>query len=745
MGLIATLVTLTIVGLGAYRLARSLLRLPGGFPSVFAAFVLAWTWLTLGTLGLGLAGWLTRGPILTWSLGGPIVALLFMRQMPKTGPQSDPLHQIPWGFDVAIAFGLSSWAIVAMVIPSLVLPVKVISDGPIYHLYFAARWWQAGRIFLVATPFGETAAPYFPAVGDMWLTWLLVVGGGDRLARVGQMPFYMIAALVVYALARMSGARPAASALASCWFATVSPLMVFTVEPVVDTIFLAGYLVAFYFAVRYVVSEDGPAALILAGLAAGGACGTKAPGLVFVPPLLLVLAIFALTSPGRPSVRIRNAALVLATPLVLAGFWFARNAWLTGNPLYPLEVTVFGRTIFPGWYARPVMTGSRYYVAVTDWRSGFDILLGVLDPRLVLVWLAAVGGAWRLGRSARPGDRLAWICAQLALINVALYWVFIPYRTQQRFVFHATALAAIPLARLFDRARVFRLMGVALLAVHVLTAQDWPFSTFMKELPWDLSPQIPSRATSPVTFLNAVDAVLNRSAFLDRGTGWLLFAVGGVCMVGGLMLSRAARGSLWGWMRPIVVLGVAGGLLSFVLVNRITDPIYYRFPYFTDYLSGWADLEARVGRTPTRIAYAGTNLPYYLLGRDLENDVRYVNLDGHRNWLLHDYHRAAPSLGLPSTWPDTRPGWDRVRPNYSEWLANLVAERIRFLVVTKADPLEGQHNPFDSQGFPVERAFADAHPDRFRLLYGDGKFRLYAVRPAAKNREPSTDSPASSH
>ena len=69
---------------------------------------------------------------------------------------------------------------------SLLLPVKVVSDGPIYHLYFAVRWWKAGRLFPVASPFGENAATYFPANGDLWFTWLMVAWGGDRLAKIGE-------------------------------------------------------------------------------------------------------------------------------------------------------------------------------------------------------------------------------------------------------------------------------------------------------------------------------------------------------------------------------------------------------------------------------------------------------------------------------------------------------------------------------------------------------------------------------
>jgi hypothetical protein len=216
-------------------------------------------------------------------------------------------------------------------------------------------------------------------------------------------------------------------------------------------------------------------------------------------------------------------------------------------------------------------------------------------------------------------------------------------------------------------------------------------------------------------------------------------------LIAGFLLGKTGPPARFRWLGPAVVLALAVGLDAFIVLSRVGDPVYRRFPYFIDYLPGWTDLDSRIAGTRARIAYAGNNLPYYLLGRDLENDVRYVNLDGHRDWLLHDYHRAAAGMGLPTTWPTTRPGWDRVRPKYDEWLANLDAERIQFLVVTRADPGEGRHNPFDSEGFPVERAFADAHPQRFRRLYADKNFRLYSLKPPAKNRETATDPPASSH
>jgi hypothetical protein len=114
----------------------------------------------------------------------------------------------------------------------------------------------------------------------------------------------------------------------------------------------------------------------------------------------------------------------------------------------------------------------------------------------------------------------------------------------------------------------------------------------------------------------------------------------------------------------------------------------------------------------------------------LRNEVRYINVNGHRDWLMHDYHREAMTGGL-GHWPNSRPGWDRFRTDYSAWIENLDAEGIQLLVVTRVNPAEGAHNVADSEGFPIERRWADAHPERFVRLYGqderDPWFRLYRV------------------
>ncbi|MGE5757017.1 MAG: 4-amino-4-deoxy-L-arabinose transferase [Planctomycetaceae bacterium] len=738
MPLAWTLLLNVPLGLAAWWVARFGFGQPAGLPRGLAAATLAWTWATLGMEILGGSGFLTRGPLLGWvALGLAIGGWLRWRDRHIEVEEVAPTE--PWQWEATLAVGLVVWASLILGVRSLVGPVKVVSDGPIYHLYFAARWWKAGRLFLVAAPFGESAATYFPAVGDLSFAWLMVGWGGDRLAKVGQAPYLLAAALAALGLARRLGAGVGAAAVAVAWFVGSTPLLLFNFEANVDSVLVAGYLLAAYFFLRYALGDGAAGTLALGGLAAGGALGTKPTGVVFVPVLLALAGRAALVREGSIGRKARALLLLAATPMVMAGYWYGRNALLTGNPLYPLQVRGLGRVVLPGWFGPDAMRLSPFYLPPNDLRALGDIVLAVLDPRQAPVWLAALAGAWAWGRSG-PALK-GWVAgfAALAVANVALYWLLIPYRTQQRFMFQALGMAVVPLARTFDRGRWLRATGVALLAVHLLTPQNWPFSPPRQEPPWDLTARAPNAVPGPilipsgVRLLRAVatdpGALMPRLSDLGLGLGALAIA---------RAWGRSGRGSR---ARAIgVSLGVVGLAIA-AATPRGGDPRRSFYPDFADFERGWLRLDLHVGPAGARIAYAGTNLPYYLLGPGLRNEVRYVNVDAHRDWLMHDYHRAARARGR-GDWPNPRVGWDRADPDYAAWLANLRAAGVQILVVARISTLEGSHNVADPLRFPIERRWAESHPEAFEPLdgvpEGDPQFRIYRARPSGlPPREPA--------
>lgn len=727
MGVLWTVLLNGCLGLAAYLTARFGLRQPAGAPRGLAAATLAWAWATLGMELLGPLGLLAREPLLAWVASGLVMGTVCW--LTRRGTPESPELPARWSWIEIATIGLLIWTALLWALPSLLLPVKVVSDGPIYHLYFAARWWKSHRLEWIAAPFGANHVTYFPAVGDLWFSWLMVGWGGPTLAKVGQAPFYLLAAFSMVALARRLGAGREAAIVAMAWCLTAAPLLLFTFEGNVDTIFLSGYVLSAYFFTRHLLRDDGPAALLLGGLAAGCTMATKVHGVVFVPPLLVVAAGSAIAHrAGR--VRLARDLLILAlAPLTIAGFWYGRLWWETGNPLYPVHLVVFNRVVLAGWYGTDVMKLSQYYLPREDWRAFIDIVLGVLDPRLAVVWLAAVAGAWALGRREgrdRRLDRGVGLLAALVVVNVAIYWLLIPYRTQQRFMFHPVALSVAPLARLFNRARWLTVVGCVLLAVHLFTPQGWPAHD---PLPWDLSSLVP----------NAVSALIALPLRIDGFVSLVPWLLGVIAFGMAWMWGRAGtrRGNLVATLAT--ALGLAGAV-AILYPHGASAPLLF-YPRFPEYVRGWLEFEQRVGPRGARVAYAGNDLPFYLMGVGLRNEVRYINIDAHRDWLLHDYHRAAcEAAGHVVTWQHPCPGWDRIHPDYDAWLDNLRAEGIQILVVNRCNPAEGLHNIADRAGFPIERQWAEGHPEQFQPLYGvaenDPQFRIYRVRTRSNSSDP---------
>ncbi len=774
---IATILPIWLVGLfangilllGSFWIARHGLRQPRGLAAALGSAVVFWTASTVGLEILGTFGAIGPGSLLAlgvvvlaagWGVrwSGPAIEedTLYPQSLSPPSEGGDRgrgpsaighkaarwfsssfiLHPSSFSWDALAGLALLLSAALVFGMRSLLLAVKVVSDGPIYHLYFAARWWKAGRLFLVAAPFGENAATYFPANGDLWFTWLMASWGGDRLARIGQVPFLVLAAAAAFGCARLLGASRSSSLVATCWFASSTPLLLFSFEPNVDTIFVAGYLLSAYFFLRAARHGSDSFAVILGALAAGEALGTKAVGVVFVPPLLAIAIGVILVQRVPARTKIVRALLVIIVPLLTGGFWYFRNVLMMGNPVYPLEVRLLGRTIWPGWYGPEAMHFSPYYVPFENWRALGDTLVAVLDPRLVPLWIASLAGAWAIKNPLTGWSRRSTaVFSLLAILNVALYWLFIPYRTQQRFMLQALGLAVVPLALLFDRSRWLRYLGVCLLGLHLLTPENWPFPDRDDEIPWDLSPAVPNAMGSPIPLFPRYERAFHTVGPMQSAVSFGILC--GIVLLAILMV--------WAWSRISSGGKRSPGRAAFATLTSVaflwlgyqdvwSDAYNSRielYPPFAQFYIGWQNLERYSGSAGSRVAYAGTNIPYYLLGKGLRNEVRYINIDRHRDWLMHDYHRDARVRGEGS-WPNPRPGWDRARPDYQAWLENLEAEGIQFLVLTRVNPAEGAHNVADSFGFPIERRWADLHPERFEPIYGraenDPWFRLYRFR-----------------
>lgn len=635
-----------------------------------------------------------------------------------------------------VVFGIATLAVTLtfgkLFVPSLVGAPKVVSDGPIYHLYFAARWWVESTISWIPIPFGENAAPYFPANGDLWFMTLTGWTGDISLAKIGQVPFWFLGGYWLYLLCRrLTNSGPASLIAASCWM-TITPLALFTFEANVDTIFAAWFIASVLFYVEFDLRRNQTHAdsrsmllLIHCLLAAGLAWGTKAPGIVFVPPWILFITVRELQQDVQTAWSMRLLKflkywLIAILPVVS---WWIRNAIATGNPLYPLPVSLFGITVFDGWYGPEVMKLSPYYIPVQEWRAFVDQLAAVADARLLPVYfIATVFAIVRYFRNGTGENRWIISLAGLGIMTIAIYWLVVPYRTQQRFFLHGMAMFAPAIALFARSSKMMTCAVTALVLVHVISPQGWPISGPGREPAWDLSMLIP----------NGIPAIVSAPELLAKTiTGDLKY-------IGMIALWAAICAIYWPGSQKRRLGGVLAAICALAMMTFSEHKSFervgrgLRYPIFPDYERAWNAFDAVTRKEPKSVAYTGTNLAVYLMGHDLRNRVQYINVDRHTGWMPHDYHLAQPPE--KRRWPDPRPTWERLSPDYSAWLANLEAKHIDLIVTARANPNEGNLNPFDSKGFPIERTWMMEHPDRFEPVYGvrenDPEMQIFALIPS---------------
>ena len=559
-----------------------------------------------------------------------------------------------------------------------------------YHLHLPAAWHAVGRLTLVPTPFGDPAPAYTPANAELLFGVALAAAGNASLAHAGQLPFAALAVLAIHATARQLGAARAVGLTAALSFLLIPEVWQQAPTAMADLAMASFFLAALPFLLRLEsVARNWPDVLSL-GAALGLLLGTKYVAVVLSLPLLLwaaaVLWRGRRTPQGRPGNAVAIAALA-ALVLACGGFWYVRNAALTGNPLFPATITVGGRALLRGLLDGAALRASEYHLPVTD----LGALAELLSDCGWAFSAAIVVAAWFARRTRWP--------AGVAALTLLL-WFAVPYQ-QSRFFFAAFGLGAVLLAAAASRApRAAAWVPAAATAGSVL--------------------QFPTAGRLMVIGVAGLTAVLATvlvgHRHLATDTRW---------SQGVRALTDRRRGRLAIATAAIVVVATAIGW-----ARSRSDAFAYGVGDDHDAAWGWM----RDHVHGARIAYTGSNLPLPLWGPRFENVVRYVPIQGGSASAPHDYlHVAAPSVDeTPS-----EPAPERSAPDRVAWLANLATFGADWLFVARMYPGVARANRRDRDDFPIERPWADALPQQFALRYATAGVRIYQLQSRPAKETPS--------
>jgi hypothetical protein len=553
------------------------------------------------TIGMGLAGVRLDRPRAVAALAVAVtVSVAFAGLLLRAGSASEASRPEPVGVravNVALGLlvaGVLVWALAtwAQLWTIAAYREPVDWDGLFYHIPAMHEWARRGGVAFIPLPdIPFVNDPMGVELVSFFVSCLL---GTSRLVDAGNLWFWPLGAAALAVLAGQLGARGIWRWLPGALLAGVPVFMHQSVTAYVDAGFATAVMAALAGGSLVLTRRAGPvwAFAALFGMSLGLVMGTKMIGLPFAG-LIAIATLGALLVAHRPKTRQGWYGPIAATAgmaLLVGGYWYLRNLLVTGNPLYPFQVSLGAHVVVPGWdagtfsdmelpnflrrypsFARPL--------AAWIWRDGD--LPNELTSGLGAVWIA--GGLpaclylwWAARRDASRATRLA--LALLTLVVVVLLLASpVPWRSRHTIWLHALGLPALAavlsraVGRWPDRPGHLIIVAVGAAAVALALRDSW--GSLQHEWRTPKEAGVPTRSTE---FVGTVDVFFRGLEQVPAGREVLA-------------APRIARGR---WVSPEGA--ILGGVLALPLGRR---EITVLPPPSGDFRDPW--LEATTRRDPT--------------------------------------------------------------------------------------------------------------------------------------------------
>jgi hypothetical protein len=388
-----------------------------------------WACVAAVATALGAAGALSSGALLA---GVACVAALALwvahtktvayRLLPKVDPPPPAPDEPPSRWD---AVWLSLWTLwltyaVGRVVVGGLLEFPTDFDTLMYHLPLIDQWLRAGSTYAP-----DDAVWYNPSNGELMGLWMVAPYSGDFLISLNNLPAVVLLGTSALELGQQLGLGR--------WLRNVAALAVVSNYAVTrqlldaknDVAAAALFFAAVAYGFRY-LREQRPASLALCATALGMLAGVKYYAAAYAAVAWLGLAGTAWLARG-PRAAGRVVLASLAGTCLLAGYWYARNAWVTGTPVYPKGFSAADdplADIRPDLWQTTLLGNGRpevfslFVKAVGVMAGPYNVAAFLLLPA-TSAWLACSGlwllGVGRAAASLRVGIGLMAPAAGVAL------------------------------------------------------------------------------------------------------------------------------------------------------------------------------------------------------------------------------------------------------------------------------------------------------------------------------------------
>ncbi|MDK2821829.1 MAG: hypothetical protein PWP31_1794 [Clostridia bacterium] len=185
----------------------------------------------------------------------------------------------------------------------------------------------------------------YPLNTELSALWIMVLTGKDLLVDAAQLPYVLVGSLATYGLSKSAGASRNTSLLTAMLFILTPMVLIQLRVAYADAAFASMVATSIYLFLRWQQQLSTKYALLL-GLSLGLMMGIKSTGIAFAG-ILALLALFYLVwhyKTGKIKSRMlwQQTAIAFFALVLTGSYWYLRTWWYYGNPIYPVELNLFG-------------------------------------------------------------------------------------------------------------------------------------------------------------------------------------------------------------------------------------------------------------------------------------------------------------------------------------------------------------------------------------------------------------------
>ncbi len=562
-------------------------------------------------------------------------------------------------------------------------------DSLNYHLTFPVEWLKHGNLSVPPIVFDDPGPSYYPISGSLFYLWLILPFKNVFLADLGQAPFFIFSALAVFAIAGKIGLRKKYAFYAAALFILIPNFFKQLQVAYVD-IMVAAFLLT---SLNYLLALNKDFSLkntFFFSTGLGLAICTKTTALPFVFLIFIPFLILCFTKKEikkGPFLFLLGGLFILA----IGGFSYLRNFIMTGDPLYPLNFSIFNLQIFKG-----VIDNQMYRTGIRpgDYRIAKILFSEGLGAQTVLFFLPALFMGLPVliaNKKGRLGFLLYYFMG-LPILFILIYRFLLP----------------IPNLRY-----IYVLFGItSVIAFYVLAALRIPKKAVI--------------AAFVICVLVSMGELAKKTELISSliFTAFLFFIIGiSLKYIRKIQFNR----------RTFYFFIVGLAIFAFMLQLLEKDYVKNEFPRYlkmVKYSGFWPDAAKawewlNKNTTSENIAYAGRPVPFPLYGSGFKNNVYYVSVNKTEPARLHNFKGSKYIWGYRqdnSKFDNYEASYNyRGNPVYDDWLINLQKRNTDYLFVYSLLKIKTINQ------FPMEDGWAQGHPERFKLSFSNDTIRIYKL------------------